>query len=208
MRLIWHFIILFTLTILIGLTVIIIASRGGAERVANNVPPGAKLSKPSTSSATALATRDKPESEAPEIESPESKVMALAANRPAASNPSFSSSAAKAPDSAVRQNEVGGRALATPSQTSSSTGGSSSMRPSLTVAETGAFSTTPRQLPPSDTSASSEFVSSEPDNNPGVYPPRRIPWHQGWTVEEQWYRAWYGWTALDTETADALQQSH
>lgn len=37
-------------------------------------------------------------------------------------------------------------------------------------------------------------IEPDPNATPFVYPPRRIPWHQGFTVEEQWYRAWYGWS--------------
>ena len=36
------------------------------------------------------------------------------------------------------------------------------------------------------------------DAVPYTYPPRRIAWHQGFSVEQQWYRSWYGWGASET----------
>ena len=45
-------------------------------------------------------------------------------------------------------------------------------------------------------SNSSGTTASDANNSVSEYPPRRIPWHQSFTVEQEWYRSWYGWGAL------------
>ncbi len=50
-------------------------------------------------------------------------------------------------------------------------------------------------------------AAPDPMNSPSEYPPRRIPWHQGFTLEQEWYRSWYGWAAFEAEQTAAVYQN-
>jgi hypothetical protein len=67
-------------------------------------------------------------------------------------------------------------------------------------AESGASIANPqvRSAGSSPSSLTAPVSLPDPDAVPFNYPPRRIPWHQGFSVEQQWNRAWYGWGSSET----------
>jgi hypothetical protein len=50
--------------------------------------------------------------------------------------------------------------------------------------------------------------ATEPNNGLSEYPARRIPWHDGFTLEQEWYRSWYGWAAFNGPQTDAANQGN
>ena len=131
---------------------------------------------------------------------------AVATNHAGVPNRSFDIVGAGTFNSRVRQNETLEQGFTDPIAESSSTRPSLAVR-GLTAASSESTPVLAGQPTINSASVSSESPSIDPQTNSGSYPPRRIPWHQGFTVEEQWYRTWYGWTALDTQEAATSRQS-
>jgi len=63
-------------------------------------------------------------------------------------------------------------------------------------------------VPQSSAPTSFAPTATDPNDDGSEYPPRRIPWHQGLTVEQQWYQSWYGWGALEAQQMATFYQSH
>jgi hypothetical protein len=200
-RLIWHFAIPFALTMLIGLTAFTIGLRNDSPGNTTNLPDRTIESDLSDSN----GTRSNPETDSG-TESQNINTVASASNHPKMPDGSLAGPSTGTLDSQVGQNETSAQNLTRPTTQTVSTGVSPAVR-GLTAVNSESSSVVSGQPIVSSSSASSDSASIDPEGNSGFYPQRRIPWHQGFTVQEQWYRSWYGWTAIDTQEGAALQQS-
>jgi hypothetical protein len=73
------------------------------------------------------------------------------------------------------------------------------------VASSGSLtSVSPADIAAHDSAPNASTTSAiEPNNGSSEYPARRIPWHQGFTLEQEWYRSWYGWAAFNGTQTNA-----